>query len=331
MQAFVMQSNLTRLRERKKSMKKNYSKLVKGILFGVVTLSLLGMLLIPSLQGVQQNTSANENGRAEYLARLGKGIEGVGFAKSSTEVASAISSMDVFMMERSGIRLSPIVSEKLSASENSALKGTTNLITFDKFVDAVTELALERNAELTDRELEQVVTSAQGFITPELTSTSTNRLIALRPGNYVDMAREEAINELKSLKSSKMQLVAKEYIRNFIAEEVKTTLVNLASASPGKFGETWDLVNKRPAKGLTPSQSYLVAYSLVSGDLLADTKLDLETRMEKVYQAQAKIHGSYVSPSGYFPYGDNGYLYSAPVNIFFNENVQLRLLEKLGG
>ena len=332
MQAFVMQSNLTHLRERKKSMKKNYSQLVKGILFGVVTLSLLGMLLIPSLQGVQQNTSANENGRAEYLARLGKGIEGVGFARSGEEVQSKIAMMDSYITERAGLRLSPLVSDKLASLEQATLSGNQSLISFDKLVETITDVALQRNSELTDLELDQVITSAQGFNSPDMPAKGNNSvtpLIALRPGNYVQMEKTEAIQELKSLQSVKAQLIAKDYIRNFITQEVRTSLVNLATASPDKFGQTWDLTNNRPAKGLTPSQAYLLTYSLVSGDLLTDDKAGLQKRMDSLYQIQAKIHGSYPNPSSYIAYGDNGYLYSSPISIFFNEKVQIELLEKL--
>lgn len=310
-----------------------YSKLVKAVLFGVVTLGLLGLLLSPSFRrlGVEQKTSANENGRAEYLARVKEGMSLLSFAKSSAEVSNSISSMNVFMMERSGMEINSSVNQRLLILENSALSDSSKLISFDKLVDTLTDLALERNAELTDQELDEVVTRAQGFTTTELAATNKSSLIALRPGNYVDMTKEEAIKELKALKSPKMQLVAKDYIRNFISQEVKTTLINLASASPEKFGENWDLLNNRPSKGLTPSQSYLIAYSLISGDLLADGKLELENRMQKVYEVQVKLKGKYVSPNGYVPYGDNGYLYSSPVKVFFNENVQLKLLQKLEG
>lgn len=236
-----------------------YSKLVKGMLFGVVTVGLLGLLLSPSFRAlgrlaVEQKTSANENGRAEYLARVKEGMSLLSFAKSSAEVSNSISSMNVFMMERSGMEINSSVNQKMLVLENAALSDSSKLISFDKFVETVTDLALERNAELTDEELDEVITRAQGFTTAELATTNKSRLIALRPGNYVDMSKEEAIKELKSLKSAKMQLVAKDYIRNFISQEVKTTLINLASASPEKFGENWDLLKNRPSKGLTPSQ-----------------------------------------------------------------------------
>lgn len=310
-------------------MKKN--SLVKIALFAVVTLSLLGMLVIPSLQGLQGKTEANENGRAEYLARLNKGVAGVGFARSVEEIQSKIANMDSYITERAGLRLSPVVSDKLATLEQVALRGNEGLISFDKLVEAITEVALQRNSELTDIELDQVITSAQGFNASDMPrkANSLSPLIALRPGNYVQMEKAEAIKELKSLQSGKTQLVAKDYIRNFISEEVRTSLVNLASASPDKFGANWDVMNNRPGKGLTPSQAYLLTYSLVSGDLLTEDKAGLEKRMDSLYQVQTKIHGSYPSPNNYLAYGDNGYLYSAPVKIFFNEKVQIELLDRL--
>ena len=309
---------------------KNHSKLVKGVLFAVVTLSLLGMLLVPSFQ--QQTTANNENGRAEYLARLNKGLRAVEFARSSKDVELAVANMDEYITERSGLRLSPIVSDKLSLLEQSALSNNKGLglISFDKLVDTIANLGLERVSELSDVELDQVITSTQGFKSSDMPEKARlNPLIALRPGNYVQMDKREAIEELKALQSSKTQLIAKGYIQDFIAQELRTSLVNLATASPEKFGQNWDLINNRPAKGLTPSQVYLLSYSLASGDLLTDDKAELDKRMDGVYRLQARAYGSYPNPRAYLAYGDNGYLYAAPVSIFFNEKVQIDLLDRL--
>ena len=315
---------------KEKSMKKNYSKLVKGILFGVVTLSLLGMLLIPSLQGVQQKTSANsENGRAEYLARVNKGVSAVGFASSTTEVQAAINNMDNYITERSGLRFSPVFSDKLSSLESAALSGNQALISFDKLVDTITDVGLKRLSQLNDVELDQAVSSTY-FETADLPQeVKENRSLAIRPGHYADIEKEKAVERLKTLQSSKVQLVAKSRIRDFIRTELTNTLVDLAAASPEKFGQNWDLANNRPGKGLTPSQAYLLSYSLVSGDLLNNDRDGLDKTKRLIYDYQVKTLGYYPNPNNYLPYGNNGYVYSSPVNIFFNEKVQLELLEQL--
>lgn len=322
-----MQYNLTHLRERKKSMKKNYSRLVKGILFGVVTLSLLGMLLIPSFQ--PQTRANDENGRVEYLARISKGVAGVEFASSAAAVPSAIANMDSYITERSGLRFSPLVSDKLSSLEQATLSSQKELITFDKLVSTITSLGMERLSELNDVELDQAVSSTH-FNSPDLPEAiKTKPMFSLRPGYYILLDKTEVIDKLKSLQSPRMQLMAKNYIGNFISQELTNTLVNLAAASPEKFGQNWDFINNRSGKPLTPAQAYLLSYSLVSGDSLADDKAQLQKTMDVIYQHQVKTLGRYPNPNNYLPYGSNGYLHSSSVNIFFNETVQLELLERL--
>ena len=51
--------------------------------------------------------------------------------------------------------------------------------------------------------------------------------------------------------------------------------------------------------------------------------------MEQVQQEMIKRKGKYPSPSGHKAYGDNGYLYSSPVNILFDETEQMRLLDRV--
>lgn len=308
-----------------KCMKKN-SRLVKAILFGVVALSLLGMLLVPSFQ---EKTAASENGRTEYLARISKGVSGVGFASSVTEVPLAVNSMDSYIEERSGLRLNASVSDKLVSLEENALTNNQALVSFDKLVDVITNVGLKRLSELNDRDLMEVIESTT-FQAPDLPEKVKQQpLIAIRPGYYAAIEKEKGVEKLKTLQSPKVQSVAKSYIRSFIGKELKNSLVNLAAASPEKFGRNWDFSTNRPAKALTPAQAYLLSYSLISGDLLVDDREGIEKTKRSIYANQVKTLGHYPNPNNYLAYGSNGYLYSSPVDIFFNQKVQLKLLEEL--
>ena len=108
---------------------------------------------------------------------------------------------------------------------------------------------------------------------------------------------------------------------------------------PEHFGNLWDTANgtesKDTAAGFTPLQAFLFAYSLVSDDGLDYGQANLRKSMQAKQKYWAKELGQpFPSPADFHAYGVNGYLFSSPLNLFFDEQNVNRLLdriEKAGG
>lgn len=305
---------------------KRHQKLGKVILLAVVTISLLGMLIIPSLK----KTSA-QNTNEQYVTKLTQTMAEISIASTSAEVSMSVDNLNSFMQERSGVGLSPTISQELIKKETEFVGNKQSGISFDKFVDALTTVGLNRMSQLTDDEVTQVVDVLKGtFDSPSVPEKVRNkdleRMLAIRPGYYVMMSREDAIKQIKLFGRAEAQLMVKGVVRNFIAEQVKDTLSALAKASPEKFGANWDSNLDKPAASLSPTQCFLLTYSLASGDLLVFDSANLAKEKEKLHSYYVKKFGNYPRPEGNAAYGDNGYLYRSPASIFFGEKEQIKLL-----
>ena len=306
---------------------KRHQKLGKVILLAVVTISLLGMLVIPSLK----KTSAKQNNNEQYVAKLSQTMTEVSIASTTAEVSMSVDSLNNFMQERAGIGLSAAISQELIKKESAFLNKKEQGISFDKFVDALTTVGLNRLSQLTDDEIEQVVDVLKGtFDSPsvpeKVRNAGSERMLAIRPGYYVMMSKEDAIKQIKLFGCAEAQVMVKGVVRNFIAEQVKDTLSALAKASPEKFGANWNSDSNKPAANLSPTQCFLLTYSLASGDLLVFDSTNLAKEKEKLHSYYVKKFGNYPRPEGNAAYGDNGYLYRSPASIFFGEKEQIKLL-----
>jgi hypothetical protein len=312
-----------------------YSQILKTLVFGVLAIAMVGMLFVPSFQ--QKTTANNESVNPEYVARVKEALGDLelltlsGVSPTESRVRNEISSISRFVEERAGMRISPLVSQKLIEREMGALSGKEQGVSFQKLVNTLADLGLQRIAKCSDEEIDITLETLKGFNSPELpeSAKSSRTDISYRPGRYIQIGKEEAIKQIKAVSSPDAQLFFKPTLRSFIEKEAKDTLRALATASPEKFGSNWDFKTDEPAKNLTPAQSFLLSYSLVSGDLLSDNKANLELRMQKKQQFFSKIYGSYPSPAGHSAYGSNGYLYPSPLEIFFSEKEQLQLISKL--
>lgn len=324
-------------------MNKTKTSKIKQLVYTLMFLSVIGLLALPLLPPLEQKSAVGAaTARVEFMSLIKEGFAELQMpllsaSSTSTQVSTAVDSMTTFMETRSGLRISPLVKQQLVNAEIATLRGEHSLIGFDKLVDSMTDGGLEQISKLTDAEVEKMVTTAQGFDALGLPAkikasrNSSNSMIAIKPGYYVFMARTEAVSQVKELRSPRIQFFAKSSIRSMVEQELKRTLVDLATAVPEQFGGNWDLNQNKPAKGLTPSQCMLVSYSLVSGDFLARNTATLQTQMRRLHIAGIKKYGDYPSPIGYSPFGNNGYLHSSPTDELFNEQAQITLLNNLIG
>ena len=80
-------------------------------------------------------------------------------------------------------------------------------------------------------------------------------------------------------------------------------------------------------KYYSPYQVYVIAYYLASGDKLADSYAECQTRMSNI-QNWLSSQGFNAPYEGKAPWGDAGYIYRRPTSILFNDAVQTDLLSR---
>jgi hypothetical protein len=123
-------------------------------------------------------------------------------------------------------------------------------------------------------------------------------------------------------------------IGQHVRKRVQSSASYLSEAVPEKFGNMWDVANDREPNagdgGITPLQATLIAYSLVSDDGLSDGDASLEKRMSKFQSAASRVlEQPYPGPAGHRAFGVNGYLFSSPLDLMFDERVVNRLLDRI--
>lgn len=303
-----------------------HSKKIKGILLSLAIISALGVLVLPSLHQTQKAAQASGT---DYISRISQGLSETQLSNSNPSVATNSLSNSIEL--RSGLNISSSVRAQLTNQQTATISGKQPFISYDKFIDTLTDTALQQVSSLTDSDISKILVSARGFSSTDLPQNAKFQDIAVFPGYYLDLSDQDASNQLKALATPEAQLLVRGTIRSKIEEQVRMNLVNYAVANPSVFGQTWDLTNNRPAKGFSPLTAMLLTYTIVSGDNFADTTSALNTKMQKLQDAKTRLYGFYPSCINQKAYGANGYLFSSAASLFFNEKVQLLLLNKFAG
>lgn len=313
---------------------------MKSMKFGGVLLAITGFAigLLLMAQFITDNKSkANQkpNISEEFHNRVRSGIgTEIQFANegsSSRDITTAVETLSAFITKRSGVELSADVRNKLVQLEQAALTDKSKRISFDQFVNTLTDVSLQRVAELTDDQLSAGIEGMRSIDSPELPEPVKKGRSNLHPRGSVsiDTSAEEILTQLKALRSNQAQTVARPTIEGFFAEQIEDRLRYLSAALPEQFGKNWNTKKSTAGKALTPLQAFVLAYSIASDDPLADSQAQLNERMQNLHKSVHQRFGSYPSPANYKAYGVEGYLHRSPLNITFDNTIQGMLLAGL--
>lgn len=314
-------------------MKLNISR-AKVLTFSVIGLAILGLIILPGQHPQKAAQGKQTTVNKQHIDSLVKGLAEAQLTSSSSSLSPvvAVNSMANAMELRSKVVLSPVVRDTLISMEGKSLSGKSSLISFDHYVDVLTTSVLEQAIKLTDEEISLVIKTSKGFnddsgFMPDSLKPNNRNVLGIFPGYYIEASDSEAFRQIKASANSNAQVFLKPILQSKIKEKASTNLSNFAKASPVTFGNAWDNASNQP-KGLTPMQAMVLTYTLASGDSFADTTTELSSQMQQKHDGVVKRYGTYPSPYGQAAYGANGYLFSSPFALFFNEQNQLNLLSK---
>ena len=297
----------------------------------VLSLAAIVLARVSSSKSVATATSAKPRiEQLHALVREGIGSE-VSLARAGArpdEVRNSVDSVKNFIQQRSGLEMSEAVESRLATMERDTLDGASKRITPDELSDVLTQTLLERIHNLNDAEITHAADALRGFDAPDLPAEvkATRNSVMLRangkgsmPANvFIDRAREfRERTFIPQLLLSFMGLA-----RSEVSKVVQNRLENLSAALPEQWGQA-------TRDGLTPLQAYLITYSATSDDYLWYSQQNLQGLMKSSEQIQTQVYGHYSSAEGWRAYGVNGYMYSTPLDLVFDQRTTTRLLDRL--
>jgi hypothetical protein len=282
--------------------------------------------------------------RRKYNARVREGVGAEVALASDTspaQIRTAVNSVTKFVEIRSGVKLGEPTKERLAALEAKVLSGNGRRLTLDTYSATLSTIVLERFSSLTDAEIAQMDETLRGFNAPDMPD-NFDRSFRL-PQGFVSIGtpREKNIARLIALRDqldSSMRNVWSDIFRERVLYYIHGKAQTLAEAVPEQFGNLSDAAQDRDnsgTAGFTPLQAFLFAYSLMSDDRLEYGQVNLRKSMEAKQKYWEKELGRpFPSPAGRHAYGVNGYVFSSPLDLFFDDQNVNRLLdriEKAGG
>lgn len=315
---------------------------LKSLRYGAFTLLLACGALV--VAGVWRSSAYKANDKTamklKFHARVRDGVgREVKLDKrgdSAGQIRAAVESVDNFIAKRSGVRLSASVEDRIGAMEERAQNGAGRL-TLNQLSSVINATVLERFSKLSDAEIEYVDESLRGFNAPGMPKKYDRDFHF--PGGYVFIGtpREKTVGRLKAVRDqlgTPAGEIFEGMARGFVSKQVQGRAQYLGGAVPEQFGNLWDVVNDKEndtaAGGVTPLQAVLIAYSLVSDDYLEDSEKTLNEGMARHQTSITKLAGQpYPSPAGHYAYGVNGYSFSSPLDLVFDEQVINRLLDRI--
>jgi hypothetical protein len=283
--------------------------------------------------------------RRKYNARVRDGVgTEVEFAHDSSpaQIRAAVNSVAKFVESRSGVSLGEGTKERLAVLEAKVQSGAGRRLTLDTYSAALSATVLERFSSLTDVEIAQMDETLRGFKAPDIPEKFDHSFRLPQGFVSIGISPEKNIGRLKVMRdqlNSPTRDVWADIVGEKVLYYVRGKAQNLAQAVPEQFGNLWDATDDREssgaAAGFTPLQALLFAYSLVSDDGLDYGQANLRKNMDAEQKYRAKeLDRPFPSPDGRHAYGVNGYLFSSPLDLFFDDQNVNRLLdriEKAGG
>lgn len=288
-----------------------------------------GLLIWQARPNLASNN--NEVYRQKLVDGLGSNIHKATPEMSIEESASFVEQATSFLHERSGIEFQQTAKNKLALLELRVSKGEAKYLTLSQLSDLVTNLVLDRVEVFSDTEITDAVEKMKGFNAPELPESFLQArqqgLVKLRYGKQ-DVNAQDVIAHIQDMRNRRA--FYQPLVHQYVKTEFEKRLIVFSENLPQEWGGAWNTSSQTEGSlGISPLQAVTLLYSLAADDALLLSAGNLRQEMGKVQSALAKICNSYPSPNGHYAYGVNGYFYSSPVDLFFDETNFEKLVDSI--
>ena len=255
---------------------------------------------------------------------LGNEMHLPGPGATQSEINSSIQSIGLALHNRSSVELSEQTKNKLAAMESAVLNGTRRRITKDELTSILSSVLLARVSTLINAQIDSLASSSLRTLPDWVRPPNSNFVMLRSSGRGGKMTPDQFAENAKSYRDSSNNLAIMwgNLTPTFIGTEVNTRLNVFSAAVPGQWGNV-------TTSGLSPTQAFLVAYSAAADDLLCDSATNLKSYLSSIQTSMAGQFGTYPGPAGRVAYGANGYIYSTPLDLLFDEEVRAKILSSI--
>jgi hypothetical protein len=244
----------------------------------------------------------------------------VTLATNSSGVAQSVNSVASFVSSRSSVTISASISNRLQDLETRTLNGQLRRLTPSQVAGALSDSLHERLASVTDAQIDSMAYNSFRVWTDARSVSYWSPQIVLRKTGHGVKDSPTFIQKAKEYRDSSTPeaLLYRSLVPGIIAEHLQKRFSELQAEVFGWSGND-----------LSPVQSYILAYSLVLDDDLVFSHSQQMNMMQQVEDRLFTAHGVPRSAAGRRPFGENGYLYSSPSDIFFSDEAVNKFLNKL--
>src|SRR5919205_917656 len=189
---------------------------------------------------------------------LGSEVKFAGPGDPNGQIIASVESLDNFLFERAGLRMSKETKERLATMEENTLNGTARRLSAEDIVVSLTGTINERLSYLTDQEIdvaERMMQKDGSLVLPRRSPA-----YAVTPEQFGTNARQLRDNLRQGNE------VARDMVQRVVDESVYDRLTLFSEAVPDKFARV---------DGFTPLQALVLSYSIVADDNLSGSSEDL--------------------------------------------------------
>lgn len=239
---------------------------------------------------------------------------------SSGGVTQAVENVTSFMTYRSGTTLTQQVKQRLRQLEQNSMSNSTDVhgLTPQQVKDVIAATFMNRVSSVTDDQIAEMAKSSFRVMPcvvegraedVQLRSSKANLDSGIFQQKAIEF-RNGATEEALALRTAAVGL---------IGAAVDERCAGLAYASEGQWKVTY----------YSPYRVFLLAYSLMTDDPLAYSQTEISSQMQSTANWVYSHQGLNCSSAGSCPYGEHGFIYRTPMNIFFSQDVQNDLLDRI--
>ena len=291
----------------------------------IIALCLFTSLLAAGLVARGTLNTHSTSVDAEFNSEVRSALSEIAFPAGADAAAvdTAAANLAYFFSYRAGVLVSDANEQRIRSAEQIAQTGKR--ISKSDLVSVLTDIASDKLRNLTDAQRDHAVETLRGFDHAGLPQSFRKGRdhVSIRASGEGRMTAAELASRLDSVRgeSAESKLV-RSLINNSIALEVESICGTLADADPGFFGDS--------KCDMTALQALLVAYAVVTDDLLAGNQAQLTEKMQRIRQAISDRYDiNYPGPDGHSAYGVNGYIFSTPADLFLDEGTMAALISRI--
>jgi hypothetical protein len=236
-------------------------------------------------------------------------------------IPEAVEAGAAFIQYRSGATLSAEVKQRLVAVEQATTQGEVNdevRLTRQEVKDVLTAMLMNRVNSITDAEIDFMADHRFRVLPDHKTPQLVDQVQLRGSKGYLDPTTFKQMARVFRDGSSVEGII----LRSMGVGEVRAEIEGFCDVLAHSCPDQWNVMY------YSPYQVFMLGYALTSDDQLVDSYNDLHQEMKRIEEYMYKHYGIIVPSSGRFPFGDNGYKYSSPLSTFFNNDVQLELLNR---